>query len=485
MRGLCFVALLHSIAGDFLPPRPQEPVDMHTNLLLRELGDTRAQKDLLDVNSTGPPFLTVENNCGDTVQVWGLFGDGTYTDKIELGDGDTHVFSNDEIICGKHQRPCNSMAQVMYFKWAEDDKWDDTMFSEEFEFANFNNLQFNFDSQRSFSMPLGIAFLGVDGDPVPGCPEPNLNYCKAPENEGKCTSNAGKYDVCDFDATQCPDDKAWRVKTSLDTKKFYCISPDSELAVISSDMPDLTNEQCKHKIPGTTPVKDCHDLSCRDASKKAAIEQYFGGADKVDPDYTCLPWLNFPMPMEDQAAGKTNLLPLYMEVPKGSGNFVPVTQDVLRDPVGHSNNGSFVGQSLPQGSAKAYQTAVNRMCGHQPATQWAKWNGSPETDVEFFDPSGTPGTGSGDGKCGALTGQQQRAIPANGEKLLDHAMTYEGDEYQFWWNIKNEGVSPACPFTDLAPILKAGNAGIQCTASNKNQVVEVRIKTCPNGNPYK
>jgi len=39
-----------------------------------------------------------------------------------------------------------------------------------------------------------------------------------------------------------------------------------------------------------------------------------------------------------------------------------------------------------------------------------------------------------------------------------------------------------CP----SKLLKAGNAGIQCNApANKQQVVEVRLKTCPNGNPYK
>jgi len=277
----------------------------------------------------------------------------------------------------------------------------------------------NFVNQLAYTdMAIGVAFY-KQGQPVQECPEATGPGCR--DGRQECTSNAGRFDNCMHDVSECTEDVGIKVQLQPNSAHHYCLSPDTNKAVISDQMTNPTKEEC-------------------------AMEMKVGNN---DGDWVCGAGSDKCQDHSQDSTGTTGTLcsgvryDIKKLIQNGLQLWNSATQALLT--VEDLENVNI-------GGAKKYQTAVNKACSNQPPTQRA-----------------TDGANGPVYKAEDAYGQgTSRSYDQPGR--LDHVLTYEGDDVNQWWRVGQK--------FERRGIFMAGSAGIQC---NKQEWDTFVIKACPAG----
>jgi len=278
----------------------------------------------------------------------------------------------------------------------------------------------NFVNQLAYTdMAIGVAFY-KQGQPVQECPE-STNPTGCRDGRQKCTSNAGGFDKCMHDVSQCNEDVGIKVQLQPHSAHHYCLSPDSNKAVISDLMTNPTKKECAMEMKVGTNVGD---WVCN------------AGSDKCQ-DHS------------QDSTGTTGTLcsGVRYDIKKLIQNGLQLWNSATHDPLTVEDL-----ENVNIGGAKNYQTAVNKACSNQPPTQRAT-DGANGPVYKAEDPFGQ-GT--------------SRSYDQPGR--LDHVLTYEGDDVNQWYRRGQE--------FEKRGIFMAGSAGIQCDKQEWDTFV---IKACPAG----
>lgn len=275
----------------------------------------------------------------------------------------------------------------------------------------------NLVNQLAFNdMQIGAAFY-KQGQPVKECPEATAPGCYG-DNKAQCTSTAGGFDKCMYDVSKCGEDVGIKVQLEHDSKHHYCLSPDTNKAVISDHMTNPTKAECAKEMKVGNEDGDWQcDGECKDHSH-----------DTTGTTQTLCSGVRY-----DIVALMKQGLNLW-----NSATNAPLTENDL--------------ESVNIGGAKKYQTVVNQACSNQPPTQRA----TDGADGPVFKEEDAFGMGT------------SRSYDQPGR--LDHAITYEGDDVNQWWRKGQKYPKRG--------IVMAGSAGIQCNSHEWDTFV---IKACPAG----
>lgn len=266
--------------------------------------------------------------------------------------------------------------------------------------------QMNFAHQRGFSMDVGVAYyVGGQGGRIPSnCPVPAFKQPNWPEASLK--TNVGKMDTCKWDVKRdCPE-SAFLVATSAqaasDGGPFYCVSPDDNLAVISELMENPTKAECAQPAP--PPAKSPRGDRPLCKRRDTVAITLIQKNQLWDAEGKALSAIDFTDPSDERKAG----------------------------------------------GAKDYQHAVNKGCLNQPPTQRVEWADASKTNIKYNQ-------GYQD---------QGRTIPkGSGEKFLDHGVSYEGDDSNYYRIDAN-----------VSPVYFSGDIGIKCPFEDFDTVV---LEACP------
>lgn len=374
----------------------------------REANSSVSRRLLAPLGSNPQPNfrLVIENNCADEI----LIRNAGSLERPQTAWGDSCIGTNCVPLKPgekkEYRMPQYGGTFIVVLGWGDyRGACLDGTFCQQFEFQPEWNS--NVVNQKAFSMPVGVAYFHK-GELVKGCPEAGFAECM---RTGKCRSNAGKWDICAFDAEgQCPQHGAYLVKTDPRSKHFYCISPDKNRAVISHLMENPTEAECAKKPP--------FYWHCGGVRK-------WGGCQNVCTHRSDL-----------------TALANQLEIITGKGFF---------DVHGRRIPPEFFSRPPFSPGAKHYQTAVNRMCSNQPPTQKIyKWHGWTQFSHQKWRVSDEP--------------SDRLFDSARPEQYLDHAITYEGDDTNYWrWWGKT--------------VYMAGNVGIGCHTGEPFDAYH--IKACP------
>jgi len=388
----------------------------------------------LDLLSAQPVGLKIMNNCNEDIDLRtpDMRSPKTTDDNHQIiKSGASVTFGAGEVFGNK---------VVLAWTEARDTACENGIFCTEIELTTNNDptgqrlpfdtsCQPNMDNQLAYNdMAIGAAFY-KGGQPVKECPEPVAAECQN-GNPAGCYSNAGRFDKCMHDVQWCNPAVGILVQLEPDSKHSYCLSPDTNKAVISLLMRNPTKEECAQKIVvgnnpgdwvcGSDDPKKPPGNGCTDQSTVA----------KGTTDSICS-----GVRYDIKKLIESGQLKLW----KASDNTVLTPDDL---------------ESINIGGAKQYQRVVNQACGNQPSTQRA--TGSTVGSAVYDD-------------LGFGTNRNSYATYLPDEPpCLDHAFSFEGDDVNLWQRKGQE--------YDNRGLFQAGTAGMQCLSHTWDTFV---IKACP------
>jgi len=384
-------------SGNDLPPDiPDRKVVIHNN----------CQEDV--VLRAGPDSLTSDTQCSSTKPC------------LRMSPGQVQNYTLSEFSGG---------TGILAFTWGDfNEAWTtgNGIFTVEVELTGAPKLsQPNLDNQLAYSdLKVGLAFFRKNKF-VPTCPESLLSG-------GPARSSKGQWNWCNFNPeADCPED-AWLVKTSPDSKHWYCLSPDLNKAAISANMtnPDFT--RCQAQPPGSW---SCICQFSNPGNPPSACHVDAGDANR---------WCSMCGPRKD----------LYLQIiPQGKQLTPP---QILYDKDGAEITADQVRQGIPPsmtvpaGGGKDYQTSVLIACGQAP-TQRA---------VDDLGGNWYKFSGKEPYRCLDCWSQYNSF-----SYFLDFAITWEADDVNFW----------QLPDSSL-PFMAASQGGLSC---DENQWDEFHVMTCP------
>ena len=390
---------------------------------------TGGGQDLVGGGRGTPVGLKIINNCNEYIDLRTpdmRSPDTSDTNHQTIKPGDSVTFGAGEVFGNK---------VVLAWPEAREKACDNGIFCTEIELTTNTDpvtgqrlpfdtsCQPNIDNQLAFNdMAIGAAFY-KGGQPVKECPEPVATECQN-TNPAGCYSNAGRFDKCMHDVSLCDSATGIKVRLEPDSNHFYCLSPDTNKAVISPLVPNPTKEECAQKI-----VVGNNDGDWVCGTGKGCPDQSTTTVGTTDGICSGVRY-------DIKKLIEIGQLTLW----KG-GNFPNEWGSVLTpDDL----------ENINIGGAKKYQGVVNRACGNQPLTQRA--SGS------------TVGSAVYDDKGFVDTNRDSYEEPSR----LDHAFSFEGDDVNLWWRRGQQYPNRG--------LFQAGTAGMLCQDHTWDTFV---IKACP------